>query len=181
MAPLDDYERSAMSDGAAVRFHDKGVHGLGVPIAVGLGGVLLSSMFFVPTPFVAPQGRIGAAIVFGGVGALLAAGVALLGVLAGVKRVIVTGRALRLQIGVTRRAIPLGSIRAVERSGRTAHGALGGRPGGAAGVEKGHSLRLLGGRRGHRAIPVPTVRCVASASTLDEATALGRHCRAWPI
>ncbi len=31
MAPLDDYERLAMADGAEVRFHEKTVLGLGVP------------------------------------------------------------------------------------------------------------------------------------------------------
>lgn len=120
MAPLDDYERSAMTDGAGIRFHEKIVLGLGVPIAVGLAGLLLSSMLFVPAALLAGQGRVVGAVLCAALGAIVAAGIAVLGILAGVSRVLVTGRALHVQFGVAKRAIPLGSILSVERGERTA-------------------------------------------------------------
>ena len=119
MAPLDDYERSAMADGAEVRFHEKTVLGLGVPVAVGLAGVLFSSAFFVPAAILAGQGRMAVAILCGALGAVVAAVIAVLGILAGVSRVIVTGRALHVQVGVAKRAIPLGSLLSIERGERT--------------------------------------------------------------
>ena len=117
---LDDYERSAMSDGAEVRFHEKTVLGLGVPVAVGLAGLLFSSMLLAPAASLAGQGRMGLAVFFGALGVIVAAGIAVLGVLAAVARVIVTGRALHVQAGVARRTIPLGSILSVETGERTA-------------------------------------------------------------
>lgn len=120
MVRLDDYERSAMSDGAAIRFHEKLVLGLGVPIAVGLAGLALSSMFLVPAALLAGQGRVAGAVLCGALGAIVAVGVAVLGILAGVSRVLVTEHALHVQFGVAKRTIPLGSILSTETGERTA-------------------------------------------------------------